>query len=674
MRDAYSQQRGALFLICFAILAALTQPPITHAQAIKLHPDTGTATTSITITGTGFGATQGAGTVTIEGNEVKPTYWDDTVIVVTPVDAGAKIPIELAVVVKNDAGKQFNVAMFHENPGVPAPAIPSPGALTIDQTSGFAGTDLVISGKGFGNPGSGFLHFKNMTTAQDKIVTVSTGKWKDTEIDAYAPDFHVPNDTPVQITIQDQSGTLLQGPVIFTEKRRTIANIDADQGVAGDQVTITGRDFPDITTDKDAKVLFGSTQATVLPKSATDTSPNWSSSSITVSAPDLGSSPGSVHVTVRNGNDGVVAQASKLFKPESAMWGDDDETPLDVKMIGGYEQGYQSSQSGSSDGFLAIYGRKVFDAPKIGPYFAVRLLTAPQASSTNNVVSVFTNPSGAITSSSLQGVGSAVDLTVGLEWQRWKPGSGRTTLGVILGGGFVTPLEANSVSATFTMPKFGTVECTGLQARLAPVLTGVPYKYIVPNTTPESATTNNYCFSNTTTSTTSPVGIQLLQYAAPDSPNFYPKYSLGMRMVNRWPGVTGGPKHCTEIDPCERGYVDFVFGQDTSITAGKFKHTVFTADATYPLPVPNLNYLYLFGSASIRFYNLPAGQPPLILASGTTSAGSTVGGVTVPSTIPPSPYTLVVPLAQPDRDFYRFGAGVDIQKIFTALTGASKKQ
>jgi hypothetical protein len=329
--------------------------------------------------------------------------------------------------------------------------------------------------------------------------------------------------------------------------------------------------------------------------------------------------------------------------------------------VGGYEEGFQSSQAATSDAFLAIYGRRLFDNDHIGPYFAARLQTAPQASNTYNVFSIFTNPSGKISTSDLNSVGSAVDLSVGMEWKFHKFDDSRTTLSLIAGTGFITPLQSNSIAETFTMPPFGTVECTKLQSRLSRVLSGPNYKGIVANTAAGSAS----CFSNTlnangaATPPIAPTPITLLEYAIPDTPNFFPKYSIGLRIVNRYTGTSNGPQSCLERSPCERGYVDFTLGQSAALTGGSLKHTVFTIDSIHPLPVPNVNFLYLFGSVSKRFYHLPQEMSPVVLQSGTAATAPGAG-------------TLIIPLTQPDRDFYRIGVGVDITKIFTALTGNSK--
>ena len=151
------------------------------------------------------------------------------------------------------------------------------------------------------------------------------------------------------------------------------------------------------------------------------------------------------------------------------------KNPLGITIVGGYEQGYSSSQSSNSDAFIAAYGRRLFRDPKKkfpmwGPFYSVRLQTAPQASGSNGVVSVLTNPSGSVTTSSLNSVGQAVDLGVGLETHMFDANQGQTSFDWIVGGGFVTPVLGDHIQEAFTMPSPGTVECTALQTNLASVL------------------------------------------------------------------------------------------------------------------------------------------------------------------------------------------------------------
>ena len=147
-----------------------------------------------------------------------------------------------------------------------------------------------------------------------------------------------------------------------------------------------------------------------------------------------------------------------------------------------------------------------------------------------------------------------------------------------------------------------------------------------------------------------PIGT--LAYATPDQSSFFGKAFTGLKIVNRWP-LTAGQSQC----PCERGQVDFTLGQNASITGGEMRHWVFTVDAIHPLPVPSVKYIYFFGSLSKRLFdNTPVPISPIVLSPVTP----------VPTS--GSASTLILPLTQPDRDFYRNGGGITIGLIFTALT------
>jgi hypothetical protein len=273
-------------------------------------------------------------------------------------------------------------------------------------------------------------------------------------------------------------------------------------------------------------------------------------------------------------------------------------------------------------------------------------------------MSAFNTATGSQFTQDVQKVGSAVNFDIGAEFEfQHKNRHNAFTFGVLAGAGFVTPLQANAVNAVFLMPAFGTVECTMLQSRLKTVLGQTQYAGITANT----ATGSTSCFTNNTgvASGGTGTGITQLEYSVPDQPNFYPKYFLGVRTVERFAGPTGKPL-CDKDNPCERGFVDFTLGQDASVSGGSLKHLVFNVDSIYPLKVPNINFLYLFGSVSKRLHNLPGNQSPLVLQAGT-----------VPTSPSPNPAYLVVPMIQPDRDFYRIGVGVSLCKIFTALTNDS---
>ncbi len=81
-------------LLCtFALLSSFFFSAISHAQSTApnvsyTNPSSGPVGTSVTITGSYFGATQGSSTVSFNGTAATPTSWSNTSIV-APVPSGA---------------------------------------------------------------------------------------------------------------------------------------------------------------------------------------------------------------------------------------------------------------------------------------------------------------------------------------------------------------------------------------------------------------------------------------------------------------------------------------------------------------------------------------------------------------------------------------------------------
>jgi hypothetical protein len=105
----------------------------------SLSPSGGTVGTSVTVTGSNFGSSQGASTVAFNGTTGTPTSWSATSIKV-PVPTGATT----GDVVVTVGGVQSNQYAFEV--GTAAPNIAS-----ISPTSGAVGTAVTIKGTGFGS-------------------------------------------------------------------------------------------------------------------------------------------------------------------------------------------------------------------------------------------------------------------------------------------------------------------------------------------------------------------------------------------------------------------------------------------------------------------------------------------------------------------------------------------
>src|SRR4030067_74037 len=96
---------SAFLLLCIAHSAEAQTPSIS-----SLSPTYGPVGTSVTITGTNFGATQGTSTVQFNGVSVTPTSWSNTSISVTvPSGATPQGYVYVTVAGLTSGGKGFQI-------------------------------------------------------------------------------------------------------------------------------------------------------------------------------------------------------------------------------------------------------------------------------------------------------------------------------------------------------------------------------------------------------------------------------------------------------------------------------------------------------------------------------------------------------------------------------------
>jgi hypothetical protein len=145
--------------VSFTVVPA---PSITNLSVTS-----GVVGTSVTITGTNLGATQGTGTVSFNGTDATPTTWSATSIAVT-------VPVQATTgnVVVSASGVASNGINFTVVEGL--------GITSVSPTSGVVGTEVAITGTGFGATQGSSTISLNGTTA----VVAS---WSDTSIIAFVP-------------------------------------------------------------------------------------------------------------------------------------------------------------------------------------------------------------------------------------------------------------------------------------------------------------------------------------------------------------------------------------------------------------------------------------------------------------------------------------------------------
>jgi YD repeat-containing protein len=228
----------------------------------------GTAlTTTVTITGTNFGATQGTGSVTFNGALAMPTSWSATSIGV-PVPTGATT----GNVVVQASGVNSNGVSFTVTP-----------TITLSPTAGAAGASVNITGSGFGGTqGASTVTFNG--TAAGAALT-----WTTMSIAVKVPAGATTGNVFVTV-----NGTQSNGVLFTLTPPPSITSLSPPSGPVGSPVTITGTNFG--ATQGSSTVTFNGTTATPT---------SWSPTSIAVSVPP-GATTGNVVVQASGVNSNGV--------------------------------------------------------------------------------------------------------------------------------------------------------------------------------------------------------------------------------------------------------------------------------------------------------------------------------------------------------------------------------
>jgi hypothetical protein len=171
MSGARRLYRAALFAaFCVALVLNHAAAQSTGSPLIKisgLTPQEGPIGTSVTILGSGFGASQGSSTVTFNGVLATPTAWSKTAIRV-PVPSGATTgPVIVCVAGKCASAGKFTVTST---------------ITSVDPPEGPVGTEVMILGTSFGaTQGSSTVTFNGVLatpmswSASEIIVPVPAG-------------------------------------------------------------------------------------------------------------------------------------------------------------------------------------------------------------------------------------------------------------------------------------------------------------------------------------------------------------------------------------------------------------------------------------------------------------------------------------------------------------------
>lgn len=238
--------------------------PGTGPTVTSLSPSSGPVGSSVTITGTNFGATQGASTVTFNGVAVTATGWSPTSIVATVPSGATSGSVVVTVGGTASSGLSFTVA---------------PSITSLSPTSGAGGVPVTITGTSFGSS-------QGTSTVTFNGTAATPTAWGPSSIIVPVPTGATTGNVVVSV-----SGVVSNGVSFAVLPAPSITSLSTSTGAVGTSVTITGTNFG--ATQGTSTVTFNGTAATPT---------SWGASSITVPVP-TGATTGNVVVTV----SGVVS-------------------------------------------------------------------------------------------------------------------------------------------------------------------------------------------------------------------------------------------------------------------------------------------------------------------------------------------------------------------------------
>jgi hypothetical protein len=229
----------------------------------SLNPTFGQVGTSVTITGTNFGTTQGTSTVKFNGIAATPSGWSGT-SVVAPVPSGATTG-NVVVTVGGVASSGVNFTV----------TVSAPSITGLNPTSGVAGTSVTVTGTNFGA-------VQGTSTVMFNGITATPTSWSTASISVTVPTGATTGNVVVTVGGVASNGV----SYTITVPGPSITSLNPASGMVGTPVTIAG-------------INFGSTQGTSTVKfnGTTATPTSWSTASIVVPVP-AGATTGNVVITV----------------------------------------------------------------------------------------------------------------------------------------------------------------------------------------------------------------------------------------------------------------------------------------------------------------------------------------------------------------------------------------
>lgn len=246
--------------------------PSTAPSILNVSPTTGSPGTQVTIQGTGFGILQGTSTISYAGVTLTPNAWSNTQIVVT-------IPSNTVT----GGGFIVNVAGQVSNTST-AFTLTDPQLITINPTNGLPGTQVTLTGKGFGTAqGRSYVAFNG------QIAQVTT--WSDSYIVCIVPT--PTNTSPGSVSVVVWiDGSKSTNSLSFTIQVPTISTINPLIDNVGALITITGSGFGAYQSQVNGQISIGGITATVVA---------WSDTSIQARVPQVGAAGAQQVIITSNG-------------------------------------------------------------------------------------------------------------------------------------------------------------------------------------------------------------------------------------------------------------------------------------------------------------------------------------------------------------------------------------
>src|SRR5438093_806445 len=392
---ASGSKTGVAQVLQGGVWSKIVNLTVSTPNITSVTPTTAIAGTQITITGTGFGASQGSGNVWLGSTYGVILSWSDTQIVAN-VASGSKSGVAQVL----QGGVWSNTVNLTVN---------TPNITSVTPTTAIAGTQITIVGTGFGaSQGSG-----NVWLGSTYGVVIS---WSDTQIVA-----NVASGSKSGVA-QVLQGGVWSNTVNLTVSTPNITSVTPTTAIAGTQITITGIGFG--ATQGSGNVWLGSTYGVVVSWSDTQVVANVAAGSSTGVAQVLQGGVWSNTVTLTIGSGPNITSVS----PTSAAIG----TPVTITGTGfGNARGTGSVLLGSINGLVATWSDTQIVA-LVAPNSTSATVQVLQGGSSSNVLS-FTVATPAVTSVTPASGTAGTQITIIGSGFGATQGTGRVTLGTAYG-------------------------------------------------------------------------------------------------------------------------------------------------------------------------------------------------------------------------------------------------